>query len=506
MKSEITLSGPEIKAEGKIIIEYTNGETGEVENRFESENHAFPGGFMRLNNHVFSYNSGSSSPFCIFLSDRGDDVNYDIPIIPGNIIGIGSPSSNTDGVRQGAEDMSARSLGVYSSGKWHYKRRWSWLPNQITKEIKSFGIAPYEPGSSGSGEYWNICTRQLEHSVKGDPSVMGSLCVYNTGKVYNFSGTPNLESFSNGFNGTVKIYDLNESIDQTVSNKSLKTVVPIPSDARTSSAYFDYYSAAYYADIDSGDIFLVMLYKTNTDTASVQVTRFDADMSIVKTNTVYPCGTRDSSDGYPFCGYNASASGASGYFADGCFYALYNSKDTSLAVIAKIDPSKWSESGDFRDAFSYSEVYTDQSNWAPNANGWSTSIKNGNVVFTSRYAIDLRNNQQSNRTIAIIMDTNTNKAYASRYVYTGSNSSAYWGQSFIEKIAGTNVFMQLYASTNTNGSYDQNAGWNINGHNRYYRNLSDYTLYVLPDNAPKREEGQGVTITYEIAWGYEEDN
>ena len=114
MKSEIMLPERKIKAEGRVTIEYTNGITGETEAKFQSKNFAFPGSFARVNNFAFAINN-DSSPFSLLVSDRGDNINYDLPFIPGNIIGYGYPGSTANG-DVGAENVNARSLGVYSEG------------------------------------------------------------------------------------------------------------------------------------------------------------------------------------------------------------------------------------------------------------------------------------------------------------------------------------------------------------------------------------------------------
>ena len=506
MKSEIMLpNNKNLKAEGKIVIEYTNGETGEVENRFESENHVFPGGFLRQNNYWFSQN-GSNSPFYIYVSDKGDDINYNIPLIPGNIIGYGYPGSNTNSTRLGSENINARNLGVYSDGKWHYKRQWSWLPSQITSEIKSFGIASFNSGSNDSGENSrrNMLPKQIPNFLKGNPSVLGNLCNYDSGKSYSFGGSSYVSTRNEGANISGTIYDLSKNYNQTAVTVNLKNLIPIPDDFPDSNGYFTSYSIFFAVDIDNNDIIIMFLYKTVDGNAAVQMTRFDPDLSQVKNNEIYQCGTYSNENSmYPFTGYSAS-NRSYGYCTKGKFYTLYSEKNTSSTLLAEINPSNWSNFGNFIDAFSFSDVYNDQYNYEPLATSvWSLACKNSCPIFLTNYSRILNDNNNysyDNRPTMIIINSENNKAYASRYCYT-ANGSWFFGRPFIENIDGNNAIIQLvtYYSNDTDNPQ-------IDGLNNYWRNLSDYTLYVLPDNAPKREEGQGVTITYEIAWGYEEDN
>ena len=504
MKSEITLPTNKLKAEGKIIIEYTNGETGEVENRFESENHTFPGSFKRMNNFLFGRNNGNSSTFCILLSDQGDDINYDIPLIPGNIIGYGYPGSNTSSTRQGSETITARNLNVYSDGKWHYKRSWSWLPNQIESEIKSFGIAPLKVDASNDDySRGSMLPKQYPYSLKGDSSVLGSLCVYDNKKSYKFS-SGSISDNKEGVNVTASIYDLLKDCTQTAESINLKDLIPIPNDVSNKNACFTSYSFFYSVDMDTHDIIIMFLYKTTEEKAAVQITKLNSNCTQVKSNKVYQCGTYTAiSSVYPFSGRDSSTK--YGYCSNGKFYTLYTHQNTGKIQFAEINPANWSADGDFMDAFSFSDIYNDQDDYSPLATSTCYTVCNGIYpYFITTYSINYQTNQNAGRNIIITINPNSNKVYSSRYIYSGNSGGQYFGRPYIKNINGDNVFVQLLSY------YYDNSGsithYTTDELNTYYRNVGDYTLYVLPDNAPKREEGQGVTITYEIAWGYEEDN
>ncbi len=505
MKSEITLPNNKVKAEGKIIIEYTNGETGEVENRYESENHAFPGGFLRANNHWLSYNNNADSPFCIFLSDKGDGINYDIPLIPGNIIGYGYPGSNTSSTKQGSENINSRSLGVYSDGKWHYKRQWSWLPNQITSEIKSFGIGPYYAGPESNGEdsRRNMLPKQIPFNLKGDISVYSKFCMYDNKKAYSFSLPSYI--YKDGIFITVYIYNLENDYNQSYTTVNLKDLLSIPEDMATKNEYYTTYNFAYFIDVDTNDIIIMFLYKTINNTPSVQIIRLDENCSQVKNIKTYPCGNYDySSNIYPFSGYIGTA--PLGYYKDNKFYLIYSNSNSYDPVLATINPSEWNEESDFMEAFSFKPVPIGNDGYkfypAPNA----LVYKNGFPIFLTEMGVIVNNDgsiRTSSRYLATVINPEDNSPYATKYICTRKSGSQFFGKPFIENINNNNALIQLISYyDSSNPSY----GSNLDGINTYYRNLSDYTLYVLPDNAPKREEGQGVTITYEIAWGYEEDN
>lgn len=500
MKSEIMLPSQKIKAEGHITIEYTDGVTGEVKNRYESENFAFPGGFMRWNNYAFGT---SEQVFSIILSDRGDNVNYEIPLVPGNIVGYGYPGSSASGTRVGAENTAARSLAVYSNGKWHYKRQWSWLPSQVTSEIKSFGISPIKAGDSFADEKnkWMICTQQLPQRGPGSISYYCSLALNDYGFGYYISG-PMYHNGSSGVNGTMNKYSF--IANKATETVALKSIVPIPSDIVSSSSYYETYgSALIAADIDTGDLIVVILYKDKNSVASVQITRLDAEATTLKSSQVYKCGTYTKvSSQYPFFGYGGSTSSVpTGYYTNGKIYTLWTDKTTKRAMFTEIDPSAWSESGDFMDAFTFSDVCCSHSGYYPNAEeGLAVSVKGGYPLFLTSRLVSGSSTTSSSGRLMVVIDPQTNTPYATRNVTSGtSQSNYYFGRPFVENFGGNNVIVQhvgYSSSSSTNGTI-------LDCEYSYFRNLSDYTLYVLPEDAPKREEGQGVTITYEIAWGYD---
>lgn len=497
MRSEVTVHNPQIRAEGRVTIEYIDGITGEVKNKIQSVNHAFPSGFLRNNNYALGHPSdGLDYPFDIVLSDRGDNINYSIPSVPGNIIGLGYPGSTASGLTRGAENVAARSLGVYSDGKWHYKRQWSWLPSQVSSEIKSFGISPVSAGIDGYSEIakWHMCPVQIPYKGPGD-SPRSTLTLYDYGVSY--SVPSNAYFYDAAMQGT--IYKRGIMGNTAGKNIPLNTIIPVPSDAGSSSnAYFESAGSTLFAsDVDSGDFLCVALYKTKSGIAKVQITRLDANLTTVKDNTIYSCGTYTKVTGLkPFTGYSGSIPSV-GYYKENKFYTLYGELSTNLALIAEINPNNWSSSGNFLDAFTFSDTPTDYAGYRPDLSSdiWLT-ISLGYPIFSTYFSrvSDLSSTSTSRGTMVLI-DPQTNKAYATKYVLLSSANGYDYGIPFMHNISGDNVILQHVGHANS-------AYVAIDGQFNYYRNLSDYTLYVLPDNAPKREEGQGVTITYEIAWGY----
>ena len=493
------LSNPNIKAEGRITVEYTDGVTGEVKNRFQSENHAFPAGFLRNNNYILGNTSNNDYiPFSIILSDRGDNIDYNIPVVPGNIIGYGYPGSSANGNRVGAENTAARSLGVYSNGKWHYKRQWSWLPSQVPSEIKSFGISPIVAGDSNTSNHsrWHMCPYQIPYTGKSDYSMNVTMALYDYGVGYLFNSMyfygPN-----NLYSDRVYVYPVMK--DGSYYTKELRNIIPKPSDLGSgSNAYFTSNGSCLAAvDLATGDILIMILYRANSEEAKVQLTRLDVNLTEVKDNTIYSCGTyTNESNQYPFTGYGTTQC-AVGYYSNGKFYSLYGENNTGFCKVAKINPSAWSASGDFMDSFTFTDTPYNHFGYRPHAqNGAYLSVYGGYPMFYTPYSRmwDLSSGA-TNTQCLVVMNPQTNEAYASKYAYISTYSNYYFGMPLMCKINDTNVILQHMSN-----SYGSDC---IDGDDHYWRNLSDYTLYVLPDNAPKREEGQGVTITYEIAWGYE---
>lgn len=507
MKSEIILPGSKIKAEGRITIEYTDGITGEVKNKFESTNHIFLGGFNRQNNFAFGASSAEdASSFGIVLSDQNTDINYNIPWVPGNIIGHGYPGSAASGARVGAENTAARSLNIYSGGKWHYKRQWSWLPSQVKSTIKSFGIVPIAACTGGS-DYkakWHTCAEQLPYDGRGSISLSTSLTLYDHGIGYYIANQIYFSS-KTSFQGSIRKYNLDTDWGETIYTAVNMSDLTIPSDIASSSPSYESQGSSMLAyDLDTEEVVLMVLYKDSSSIASVYEIRWDTHMASVKSTRIYKCGTYTKvSSSYPFSGYSGKHSTYTGYIKNGKLYALYGEPSTGLSLFAEVDPDAWSSSGNFLDAFSFVDVPESMYGRKPTPEGGVfTALQNGYVFFSAPYSrlTDLSANASSSGHVVVI-NPNSNKPYATRFLYFGqnSNNALYYGRPRMYDFHGSTSLIQHVAYYKSGSE----TGRMLDLENNYWRNLSDYTLYVLPSNAPVREEGQGVTITYEIAWGYD---
>lgn len=505
MKSEIILPERKIKAEGRVTIEYTNGITGETEAKFQSKNFAFPGSFARVNNFAFANNT-DYSPFCLFVSDKGDNVNYDLPFVPGNIIGYGYPGSTAQGYQLGAENVEARSLGIYSEGMWHYKRQWSWLPTQIKSEIKSFGLTSIAATGSSYDERgkWAMSVNPPPVNFAGDVSNNGWHS-YDTGFCYALNSYLYFSTNKiSDFGCYVNVYSMDQPQKQTYRKVYLRDLIPMPSNVRTRDAYFgNFYGHGIFAfDIDTGDILIVILYRGTDDAPYVQISRLDPALTTLKSNTVYSCGTYSSPDSsqFPFSGWGATEYASVGYYSEGKISVLYGKYKQGVAQLATIDPNMWDASGNFLDAFTFDDTYLDYLQYWPRPYSVGFSVKNKTPLFWTYYGSHVNTpTQQTSHYLMIVVDPKKHKPYATRSMHKGGSNHYYFAMPFYEIVNGNVQMLQhvyYYYGNSSDPSY-------INNETNYYRNVGDLTLYVLPDSAPKREEGQGVTITYEIAWGYE---
>lgn len=127
--------------EGKVRIEYTEPLTGKVRERVDGENHAFSQCFnvCQLQRRLLHY--------CpLVISDWAGEIDYSMPIIPGNKIGYGIPGYGSSGDYRGlyraADSFYDNIVDQGAAGATStYKYVYDFTPSQIPGDIKVIGLS-----------------------------------------------------------------------------------------------------------------------------------------------------------------------------------------------------------------------------------------------------------------------------------------------------------------------------------------------------------------------------
>ncbi|GHU54130.1 hypothetical protein AGMMS49975_14080 [Clostridia bacterium] len=127
-------------AEGKVRFDFTDALTGKVKNRVEGGNMVFSEQLRSAN--IISFLSQLVTPI-VYLTDGEDEPTDDFQLLPGSIVGWGSPMNGSiAGAYQGAFNAPASKIGVIPPTKDRcvYKYVYDFLPTQLPFAPKAVGI------------------------------------------------------------------------------------------------------------------------------------------------------------------------------------------------------------------------------------------------------------------------------------------------------------------------------------------------------------------------------
>ncbi|GHU59675.1 hypothetical protein AGMMS49975_27500 [Clostridia bacterium] len=127
-------------AEGKVRFDFTDALTGKVKNRVEDGNMVFSEQLRSTN--IISFLSQLVTPI-VYLTDGEDEPTDDFQLLPGSIVGWGSPMNGSiAGAYQGAFNAPASKIGVIPPTKDRcvYKYVYDFLPTQLPLAPKAVGI------------------------------------------------------------------------------------------------------------------------------------------------------------------------------------------------------------------------------------------------------------------------------------------------------------------------------------------------------------------------------
>lgn len=471
-----------VHAEGRVTVEYTDGLTGRVKERVQGKNHVFPGGMMLGGlPYLLGYNS-TSNPLAIYLSDYAGALDTEIPLIPGNIIGYGTVGSAASGKYLGVENTAARSLGVYSAGKFNYKRQWSWTPNQVPGEIKKIGLTPRLVRAE-RGNYNNVLFSPLPVTFSDGGN---GICNYDDGLYTKFLNQQYALSAV-----LVNQYSFGSMAKTEITWGQLVTIDDYYSSAVSSG------HSCWLIDPGTRDMHLFYIYLSSELSEGNRQYKllhawFDASLSQRKGQEATVIGPTIYQFG--FWGkdmYNSVA--PLGFISGGICY-LPHCQDEATFSFCVFDPAA-AAGGDIRDCFTkHADLLINNSYSAAAVQNvgyyHSVTISGGNVSVSFYGPSGISNMQY-----VYLFGRGSTRPYAvkpiidpSSYFYSGPYGL------IPRNIGGSSVLAAYYPSNVAGAAYcDSGELW---------CNFSDLTCYSLPADAPARQEGQGVSVTYEIAVGY----
>lgn len=461
-----------VHAEGRVTLEYTDGLTGRVKERVQGKNHVFPGGMMLGGLPYLLGNNSTGNPLAIYLSDYEGALDMEIPLIPGNIIGYGKVGSAATGAYLGTENTSARSLGVYSAGKFHYKRQWSWIPSQVPGVIRKIGLSPRLTGGNRS-EYNNILFSPFPIAL---PDGGTGFWDYDNQR-YSI-----LRSYQYNPNETiVRQYTFGNS---TATNIKWSQLVTID----------DYYSTngcgtlCWFLDRTSRDLHLFFAYLSSEISGGKRLNKllhawFDGGLSQRKGLETTVLGTQ-SNDNWFDNNYIVMF----GLLSGGVYFLPYK-LDGSAFSWCSFNPGA-AVDGDFSACFTKAgELLLDGSYSAVPPNG--IGANSGISILGNRVSMSLARNSMSH---VFQFKPGSEQIYAVKVIScSGSYASIPFGL-LPRSLSETDVLAAYNPPKEAGDVYaDTDEKW---------INFSDLCCYSLPADAPARQEGQGVSVTYELAVGY----
>lgn len=464
------------QAEGRVTLEYTDGLTGRVKERIRGKNHVFPGGLMLGGlPYLLGNNDGGYSPLAIYLSDYAGALDTGIPLIPGNIIGYGKIGSAASGAYLGAENTAARALGVYSGGRFHYKRQWSWVPSQVPGTIRKIGLTPRMEGMT-KGDCNNLLLGPLPIAFADGGN---GFCDYDNQRYSILYGN------RYGLNDTlVGQYTFGSA---TVTNIKWPDLVTID----------DFYSSASYGpmcwfiDRATHDMHLFYVYQSKaTSMGRKRVYKmlhawFDGALSQRKGMETVDLGTEQ----VEYFSRDLSTSQMYGLLSDGVYHLPYSMDGTRLSW-CRFDPAQ-AGNGDFSACFSkVGDLLLDGSySTVP-----PTRLSTNSVIALRGSRVSMCMSDNSRTQYVYQFKPGGAQLYGVKVLYGyGAYSDFVYGL-LPWNLGGTDVLAAFSPPKSVGEVYaDKYERWG---------NYSDLTCYSLPADAPVRQEGQGVSVTYEIALGY----
>ena len=465
---------------GRVSLEYVSKD-GTCRSKM-SKNLAFTSAWNE--NYVIEsfLRNGASSPYLI-LTDYAGVVNPSLPLIPGNVVGYAQIGSGSSGLYQGAEIVSSREQSVSNNGVITDKRVFEFTGSQVPGKVKTIGYSRQWNGADPSfSSSYGYVGYKLINSPAEAPLISGTRGIINqvTGKsvsLYNVS-------FSKPSTVTLSV--------QTASfyDKST-TMCTISAEISESLTHCIIRQDTLALDVDTGKYyFIVELYSRPSSTTDVYRYIFEISddfnsMSVYDSFLVYS-GTSEFPYSecynhfmYPYT-YNLNIQSA-GYKKGNKYYFGTNDSSKDYGVYEANLQARHTDG----------KTQLDFSRFIPLQWPFGTETQKKGYTATMFYGDSL---------VAFMYDS----SFAFGFLNLNNVDAPAGSTRSLKSSSCDTLNLKIFNSPDGNSeliAYLANNNSSLTFFNRYISaTLGALTWFRVPDDAPEREEGDGIRITYEVTF------
>lgn len=465
---------------GRVLLEYVSKD-GTCRSKM-SKNLAFTSAWNE--NYVIEsfLRIGSSTPHLI-LTDYAGEVNPALPLIPGNTVGYAIMGEGSSGLYRGAEIVSSREQSVSSDGVITDKRVFEFTGSQVPGTVKTIGYSrQWRDVESSFSSTYGFVGYKLINSPKEAPLIYDTRGIINqvTGKcvrLYNVG-------FSSPSTVTLQVQTSSFYDTQT-------TMHAISANISESLTRVSTYQYGVVLDVDNGKYyFIVDIYSRPSSTTNVYRYIFEisddfSSMSIYDSFLTYS-GTKEYSNSecyshfiYPYA-YTRNTQSV-GYKKGDKYYFGTNDGSKDYGVY---EANLQARHTDGKTQLDFSRFIPLQ--WPfgteKQKNGSNATIFYGNSVVAFMY--------HNSKAFGFLNLNNVDVPLGS--IRSLSASSC--------KVSN----LKIFNSPDGNSELIAYLEYNNDTYTLFNRYLSAtigaLTWFRVPDDAPVREEGDGIRITYELTF------
>lgn len=429
---DIEKLNPELEAEGRVCIQYTDPLTGRVREEIKGKNHVYTEQLLCTNWRSMMKNMP------LYLTDATSQVDVSFPFVPGNPLGYGIPENGSLGVYRGAFRAADSFLGVSSFYGVSSKFVYDFTPTQALGKVGHVGLT-YQGVEGASNKISNF------------PIKMRSTNAYNIGSDY-YNRTYTVLLASNSVYKLSVTDFLEEKVEKWTIYSGTKTVVDIAALVPVLPASYSSDTSRIGFNPESNTFLLLRRYATRENEVIRYFNvlyKFDANITqLINTITVETKGGYIRSDTFSVFG--------------GKLFSYYT---RSKIIVYDLNTGEYVQIS----------VHGEFSNEAIDTSKAALSVYDHYLALLGSYT------ENEN---GFIFDMQAERQYACVGIsaFRSNYTNYYTINSCFAKneIAGKQAFLvgEIY--------------------NRSFYVGGAITDYRLPDDAPERPEGYGMTVIYEL--------
>lgn len=482
MRDTVLNNSNRMGAHGKVTLEYISKDG--KSKAITTDNYAFNGAWnTSLVIHNFLKNKGELLD--LILTDYDGEVDKNIPIIPGNTVGFCTVGSGSSGIYRGAEIIGKREQSIAPNGAITDKRVYEFTSSQVPGEIKTVGYSR-QWKSSAMGSEDNAVGICLPKKISPESNI------YNDYGIYDSASMSGVALTSVGWNSTNITFNIRFlSVDVVSTNKSITVQMGVSINYITQNLLVkDLDTNVYYVLCDA------FVYDEGVYKAIRYFFELSDDFSTAsKTKELLLCtGTSSAYSNseytkhymYPSISRNLANNGVK---VGNRYYAFSTYSSSPDPILTK----KGLVEGLFEEPHTEGKVQkdflrvilpqilrgTDNTNFYASTNGTIMHLSDRKVAF-----------KLSNSNLLCFYDLDDVVVpYGSLYHEKGIGSYSLRAM-IIENAQNDDNNLTVTFRKSSKLDYD----------NYLQVTSGAFTWFRVPDDAPKREEGDGIRITYEMTF------